>query len=239
VNLLDWVFTCLLSLQRPGECPFLRYSLTLEWENGTVTRYQPTNEHPLHFTYHNLSLNTRFTLKVSADGNMSPVPVYTTDVQSITVDPGKTDATVTCNFAIGSSCQACQLKWRDVNSGVSSAGKTAMRMGRDSHTATTTISPLTPGHTYSIMAADFKGGKASSIEVTGENFTTAAQDAGVSDRVVVVSSSAAAVFLCTCILLMVFLVRWNSSRGWLSDTVSSMNPYYVVSVHCIDCMTCN
>jgi len=50
-----------------------------------------------------------------------------------------------------------------------------MRMGGDSHTATTTISPLTPGHTYSITAADFKGGKASSIEVTGENFTTAAQ----------------------------------------------------------------
>ena len=64
-------------------------------------------------------------------------------------------------------------------------------------------------------------------------------DAGVSDRVVVVSSSAAAVFLCTCILLTVFLVRWNSSRGWLSDTVSSMNPYCVVSVHCIDCMTCD
>jgi len=64
-----------VQLERPGECPFLRYSLTLEWENGTVTRYQPTNEHPLHFTYHNLSLNTRFTLKVSADGDMSPVPV--------------------------------------------------------------------------------------------------------------------------------------------------------------------
>ena len=45
-------------------------------------------------------------------------------------------------------------------------------------------------------------------------------DAGDSDRLVIVSSSAAAVFLCTCILLTVFLVRWNSSRGWLSDTVS-------------------
>ena len=44
-------------------------------------------------------------------------------------------------------------------------------------------------------------------------------DAGVSnDRVVVVSSCAAAVFLCTCILLMVFLVKWNSSRGWLSHS---------------------
>lgn len=75
VNLLHEVFTCLLSLQRPGECSFLRYSLTLEWENGTVTGYQPTNEHPLRFIYHNLSLNTRFTLKVSADGVMSPVPV--------------------------------------------------------------------------------------------------------------------------------------------------------------------
>jgi len=42
----------------------------------------------------------------------------------------------------------------------------------------------------------------------------------LSDRVVVVSSSAAAVSLCTCILLMVFSVKWNSSRGWLSDTVS-------------------
>ena len=104
-----------------------------------------------------------------------PFLTDTTDVQSVTVVPGKTDARVTCNYAIGSSCQACQLNWRDINSGVSSAGKTAMRMGRDSRTATTTISPLTPGHTYSITAADFKGGKASSIEVTGENFTTAAQ----------------------------------------------------------------
>jgi len=43
-------------------------------------------------------------------------------------------------------------------------------------------------------------------------------DADVSNRVVVVSSSAAAVFLCTCILLTVFLVRWNSSRGWLSHS---------------------
>jgi len=87
------------------------------------------------------------------------------------------DARVTCNFAIGSSCQACQLNWRDINSGVSSAGKikTAMRMGRDPRTATTTISPLTPGHTYTITAADFKGGKASGIEVTGANFTTAEQ----------------------------------------------------------------
>jgi len=109
----------------------------------------------------------------------------------------------------------------DVNSGVSSTGKTAMRMGRDSCMATTTISPLTPGHTYSITAADVeRGGAVSSVEVRGENFTTDAQDADVSNRVVVVSSSAAAVFLCTCILLTVFLVRWNSSRGWLSDTVS-------------------
>jgi len=177
VYLLNEVFTCLLSLQRPGECQTLRYSLTLEWENGTVTGYQPRKEHPLLFIYHNVSLNTRFTLKVSADGDMSPLPVYTTDVQSVTVVPDKTDARVTCNFAIGSSCQACQLKWTDINSGVSRAGKikTAMRMGRDPRTATTTISPLTPGHTYSITAADFKGGKASSIEVTGENFTTAAQ----------------------------------------------------------------
>jgi len=128
-----------------------------------------------------------------------------------------------------------------------------MRMGRNSCMATTTISPLTPGHTYSITAADLKRGKISSVEVRGETFTTNAQDAGVSDRVVVLSSSAAAVFLCTCILLTVFLVKWNSSQGWLSDTVSvpcqmqvwewdnyvSMNPYCVVSVHCIDCMTCD
>ena len=85
------------------------------------------------------------------------------------------DARVTCNFAIGSSCQACRLKWRDINSGVSSAGKTAMRMGRDSRTATATISPLTPGHTYSISAADLKGGKISSVEVSGGNFTTNVQ----------------------------------------------------------------
>ena len=91
------------------------------------------------------------------------------------MDPGKTDARVTCKFAVGSSCQACQLMWRDINSGVSSAGEIAMRKERDARTATTTISPLTPGHTYSITAADFKGGKASGIEVTGENFTTAAQ----------------------------------------------------------------
>jgi len=167
-------------------------------------------------------------------------PTDTTDVQSINVVPGKTDARVTCNFAVGSSSQACQLKWTDINSGVSSAGEIARRKEMDSHMATTTISPLTPGHTYSISAADVeREGAVSSIEVMGENFTTDAQDAGVSDRVVVVSSSAAAVFLCTCVLLTVFLVRWNSSRGWLSDTVSSMNPYCVVSVHCIDCMTCD
>jgi len=167
----------------------------------------------------------------------------TTDVQSVAVVPGKTDASVTCSYAIGSSCQACRL---------SSSERIAMRKKSNSRTATITISPLTPGHTYSIMAADYSImaanlGEGGIVEVTGDNFTTA-QDAGVSDRVVVLSSSAAAVFLCTCILLMVFLVKWNSSRGWLSDTVSvqcqmqvwewdnyvSMNPYCVVdSVHCI------
>ena len=103
-------------------------------------------------------------------------PTDTTDVQSITVVPGKMDARVTCNFAVGSSCQACQLKWMDINSGVSSAGKTAMRKERDSCMATTIISPLTPGHTYSITAADVeRGGAVSSVEVMGENFTTDAQ----------------------------------------------------------------
>jgi len=58
---------------------------------------------------------------------------------------------------------------------VSSAGETAMRMGRGSHTATTNNSPLTPGHTYSITAADLKRGKISSVEVRGENLTTNAQ----------------------------------------------------------------
>ena len=101
-------------------------------------------------------------------------PTDTTDVQSITVVLGKTDTRVTCNFAVG-SCQACQLKWRDINSGVSSAGKTAMRKERDARTATTIIFPLTPGHTYSIRAADLKGRRVSSVEVRGENFTTNAQ----------------------------------------------------------------
>ena len=50
-----------------------------------------------------------------------------------------------------------------------------MRKERYSHVATTTISPLTPGHTYSISAADLKGGIVSSVEVRGENFTTIAQ----------------------------------------------------------------
>ena len=63
----------------------------------------------------------------------------------------------------------------DIYSSVTSSGRIAVRKERYSHMATTTISPLTPGHTYSITAADFKGGKASGIEVTGENFTTAAQ----------------------------------------------------------------
>ena len=101
----------------------------------------------------------------------------TTDVQSVTVVPGRTHAKVTCKFAVGSSCQACQLKWRDVNSGVSSAGVTAMRRG-DAREATTTISPLTAGHTYSITAADLKGGIVSSVEVRGENFTTSVQGQG-------------------------------------------------------------
>jgi len=49
-------------------------------------------------------------------------------------------------------------------------------MGRDPRTATTTISPLTPGHTYSITAADVeRGGEVLSVEVMGENFTTDAQ----------------------------------------------------------------
>jgi len=102
--------------------------------------------------------------------------IDTTDVQSITVVPGKTDARVNCNFAVGSSCQACQLKWMDIYSGVSSSGTVAMREERYSHVATTIISPLTPGHTYSISAADVeKGGEVSSVEVTGKNFTTNAQ----------------------------------------------------------------
>ena len=75
----------------------------------------------------------------------------------------------------GSSCQACQLKWMDINRGVSSSGMVAMRKERDSCTATATISPLTPGHTYSITAADLKGRIVSSVEVGGENFTTTAQ----------------------------------------------------------------
>jgi len=59
---------------------------------------------------------------------------------------------------------------------VSSAGEIARRKERDSCMATTTISPLTPGHTYSITAADVeRGGAVSSVEVMGENFTTDAQ----------------------------------------------------------------
>jgi len=109
--------------------------------------------------------------------NLIRVPFLTdtTDVQSVTVVPDKTDARVTCNFAVGSSCQACQLKWMDIYSSVSSSGRIAMRKERYSRMATTTISPLTPGHTYSISAADFKGGIVSSVEVRGENFTTDAQ----------------------------------------------------------------
>jgi len=104
---------------------------------------------------------------VSSEFIYFPTNTCTTDVQSISVVPGKRDARVTCNFTIGSSCQACQLKWTDINSGVSSAGETAMRKERDARTATISISPLTPGHTYSIRAADLKGGRVSSVEVRG------------------------------------------------------------------------
>ena len=52
-----------------------------------------------------------------------------------------------------------------------------MRRG-DAREATTTISPLTPGHTYSITAADLNGGNVSSVEVRGENFTTSVQFQG-------------------------------------------------------------
>ena len=59
---------------------------------------------------------------------------------------------------------------------MSSAGEIARRKERDSCMATTTISPLTPGHTYSITAADVeRGGAVSRVEVMGENFTTDAQ----------------------------------------------------------------
>jgi len=70
---------------------------------------------------------------VSSEFIYFPTNTCTTDVQSISVVPGKRDARVTCNFTIGSSCQACQLKWTDINSGVSSAGETAMRKERDAH----------------------------------------------------------------------------------------------------------
>jgi len=68
---------------------------------------------------------------------------------------------------------------------VSSSERIAMRKKSNSCTATITISPLTPGHTYSITAADYSItaadysimaanlGEGGIVEVTGDNFTTA------------------------------------------------------------------
>ena len=76
----------------------------------------------------------------------------TTDVQSVTVEPGTTTASVTCHLATGNSCRGCRVQWRD---GSGEGGEAvAYKMGPNSPTASTTINSLVPGHTYNLVACD-------------------------------------------------------------------------------------
>jgi len=85
-------------------------------------------------------------------------------VQSVTVEPGTTTASVTCHLATGNTCRGCRVQWRDGNGEGGEA--VAYKMGPNSLTASTTINSLVPGHTYNLVACDVESdGSLSDVKV--------------------------------------------------------------------------
>ena len=85
-------------------------------------------------------------------------------MQSVTVEPGTTTASVTCHLATGNTCRGCRVQWRDGNGEGGEA--VAYKMGQNSLTASTTINSLVPGHTYNLVACDVESnGSLSDVKV--------------------------------------------------------------------------